>query len=110
MSRVFQDNTGNIHHFIDKRVEQIVCIDDEDTNTNILDFLVIWLKLKNERRWYRLFLDARCCFCDMYVRMEDVYLEDVENSPVYYLCDRFSFKDSTITSADVSLFNTTGIK
>ncbi len=110
MTLVFQDIQGEISELVNHSIEQIICIDGVDRNTTFTNIFLIWLKLKQKESWYRIFLDANCCFCSVYHSAEftDNYTEDIancENCPIYQIDRRFSLSGLTIVSALVYPFN-----
>lgn len=107
MTRFFQDDRGSISKIANKKINRLICIDGKNRNENILEMLVVWLKLQDEQCWYRFFLDAGCCFWATYDFYYE-YREDITNCPVYDLSDRL--KALTINSAIVYPINDSGVK
>ena len=60
MTRLFQDSMGNIPRIANKKVDRLICIDGKNFDGNILEMLVVWLKLRDEQCSSRFFLDAGC--------------------------------------------------
>ncbi|MGL6340766.1 MAG: hypothetical protein ACRC80_16695 [Waterburya sp.] len=110
MSRILQNDRGKITETIGKKIEKIICVSGEDAKIEIFSLLLIWLKLKSEQCWYRLFLDAGCCFCERYDNYQEIYLEDTQDNPIYDLSDRFKIEGLTIISAVVSPLRISGVK
>ncbi len=115
MTRIFQDDRGEFFELIDRAIEQIICIDGIDRHNTFTDIFLIWLKLKQEECWYRIFLDGGCCFASVYYSGEfaENYTEDLDNCqdcPVYQIDSRFALQGLTITSASVCSINLDGIK
>ena len=108
MKRLFQDNRGNISEIADRKVDQLICIDGKKFERNILEILVVWLKLQDEQCWHRFFIDAGCCFWDVYNSYQKTYHEDIIECLVYDFSDRV--KTLTINSAIVYPINNSGVK
>ncbi len=114
MFRIFQDNKGEIPELVNRSVEQIICIDGVAHNTIFTDIFLIWLKLEDSS-WYRIFLDANCCFCEVYNsdNFIEVYTEDIESCedcPIYRIDRLFLLQGLTIVAASVSLIISYGVK
>ena len=110
MVRIFQDTQGEIIKLVDRSIEQIICLDGVDCENIFTNIFLIWLKLKSEGSWHRIFLDAGGCLCEAYddAVFAEKYAEDIDNCedcPIYQINSRFSLQGLTIISASVSSFN-----
>ena len=107
IKRLFQDDKGSISIIVNKKIERLICIDEKNQNENILETILIWLKLQNEKCWHRFFIDAGCCFCDLYNSNYEIDTENIE-CPIYDLSDRV--KALTINYAIVYPTNDSGVR
>ena len=111
MTLVFQDTEGEITELLNRSVKQIICIDGIAHKNSFTNILLVWLKLEQEKCWYRIFFDAGLCFCSAYHSSEfaESYTEDIDNSddcPVYQIDVQFSLQGLIISSASVYPINT----
>ena len=110
MTRIFQDTEGEITEILNKSIEQIICLDGVDRNNSFTNIFSIWLKVEQEKCWYRIFLNAGGCFGEIYnsTKYKEVYSEDIdddEDCPIYQIESLFSLQELTIVSALVYPYN-----
>jgi len=106
MTLIFQDAEGEITELLNRSIEQIICIDGVAHKNRFTNIILVWLKIEQEKYWYRIFFDAGLCFFSRYHYSEflESYAEDIDNSencPVYQIDLQFELRGLTISSAFV---------
>lgn len=87
---------------------------DIDNNIAFINIFVVWIKLRNEDLWQRVFLDTGACFWSTYDHWEEIYSEDIDNylfpNTEHNLAERFPLKNLTVISAIIFSYRYSGVK